>query len=177
MKRYVPFLALLLALSVSVEAQAQFDLGAHVGYNLGDEPFDALFIGVDGRFALGALQFPVVLAPSIQYFFLDDFEGFGQSVSQSLIEIDLNALYEIGIENQAFTPYVGAGLGIGRYSVDVETGIIGSVDLSSTDIGLNILGGAVFGFGPLRPYAQARFMLGGAELITLQGGILYRLGG
>lgn len=176
MKRYIPLFALMLMLSATLDARAQFDLGAHAGYNLGSEPFDGLFIGVDGRFALG-LAFPIILAPSISYFFLEDFEGIGTSVSQSFIEIDVNGLYEFGIDNQAFTPYVGAGLGIGRYSVDIDVGFGGAGLGSSTDVGLNLLGGAVFGAGPLRPYGQARFQLGGAELITLQGGILYRIGG
>lgn len=143
------------------EASAQFQIGPRVGYDL--ETDDAV-LGVEARFGLNIPTFPLIVAPAFDYYFLGNDNA-------SFYALDLNLLYPFGIANQVFTPYAGAGLGIGFSNVDTPAG-----DVSDTDIGVNIVGGAVFGFGSIRPFAQARLKLGGdADLATLHGGLLFRL--
>lgn len=172
MKKCFGFL-LLTAILTAVPASAQLgviQIGPRVGYDL---DWEALSLGVDARAEMPSL--PVMLNVAADYYLLEDFEGFGTSASQSLINISANALYIFGIDNAAFTPYAGAGLAIMRYSVDVESGFGGSVDLSSTDLGVNLLGGALFGSGSLRPFVQAQLTFGGGETIGLMGGVLFTI--
>ncbi|HEX7070942.1 MAG TPA: hypothetical protein VF190_09060 [Rhodothermales bacterium] len=146
-------------------------IGPRAGY---DFDWESLFLGVDARASVPSL--PVSFNVSGDYFFLEDFEGFGSDASQSLIKVSLNAIYEIGIDNQVFTPYVGAGLAISRYSLDVESDF-GGIDVggSETDLGLNILGGAMFGSGSLRPFAQLYLTLGDGSTVGIAGGVLFAL--
>ena len=162
MKRYIPiFLLTLVAAGTAHEARAQFQLGARGGYDL--ETDDAL-IGVEARFGLNNPALPLIIAPAFDYYFLDIDDA-------SFYELDLNVLYPFGINNQTFTPYAGAGLGVGFLSFDD-----GDESETDTDLGLNLVGGAVFGFGGIRPFAQARLKLGGdMELATLHGGVLFIL--
>ena len=142
-------------------AQAQFAVGPRLGYDLEAE---ALHIGAEARFALEALDLPVKIKPSIDYFFVDNF---------TLVTIDANGIYEIALDGETLSPYVGAGLGISYWSFDSEFEGFG-IDGSDTNVGLNLLGGAVFGAGPLRPFAEARFNTD--DLFTLTGGLLFQMG-
>lgn len=153
------FIAFLAASTHS--AHAQFDVGPRLGYDLEAE---ALHIGAEARFALDALDFPVKIKPSIDYFFVDGF---------TLITFDANGIYEIALDEGSLIPYVGAGLGISYWSFDSEFEGIG-IDGSDTNVGLNLLGGAVFGAGSLRPFAEARFNTD--DLFTLTGGLLFQMG-
>jgi opacity protein-like surface antigen len=166
------FTALFLTALFVAPASAQLSnigIGPRAGY---DFDWESLFIGVDAR--AGVPTLPVGFNVSADYFFLEDVEGFGGDFSQSLIKITLNAIYEIGIDNQVFTPYVGAGLAIARYSADVDTGF-GNVDASDTDLGLNVLGGAYFGSGSLRPFAQLYITTGGGTTVGAAGGVLFTI--
>lgn len=158
MKRYLPVFLLLATLAVPVdEANAQFQLGIRGGYDL---DVDEALIGAEARFGLNNPSFPLIIAPAFDYFFTDDVGG----RERSFYALDLNLLYPFGINNQTFTPYAGAGLGIG----------LG--DLVDTDLGVNLLGGATFGFGNIRPYVQARLKFGAdRDLASLQGGVLFSL--
>ena len=164
---------LLVALFVSaVPASAQLSnigIGPRAGY---DFDWESLFIGVDARASVPSL--PVGFNVTADYFFLEDVEGFGSDYSQSLFKITANAIYEIGIDNQVFTPYVGAGLAISRYSADVDTGF-GNFDASDTNVGLNILGGAYFGAGSLRPFAQLYLTAGDGSTVGIAGGVLFTI--
>lgn len=164
---------IILAAFVSLPASAQLSnigIGPRVGY---DFDWESLSIGVDARAGFGTL--PVSFNVAADYFFLEDYEGFGADASQSLIKITANAIYEFGIANAVFTPYAGGGLAFSRYSVDVDTGGFGSVDGSDTDIGLNIVGGAYFGAGSMRPFAQLYITTGGGTAVGLSGGVLFTI--
>ena len=51
-------------------------------------------------------------------------------------------------------------------------------DNTTTELGLNVLGGAVFQFQSLRPFVQAELNLGSSiELYGITGGVLFSLGG
>jgi opacity protein-like surface antigen len=145
----------------TADAQIGIRIGPRVGYDI--DQLNELFVGADVRLDVATL--PVIINPAFDYYFVDGFD---------LYQLSINALYTFGINNTAFTPYVGGGLGITRTSVDTGVDFI---DGSNTDIGLNIVGGAEFGFGNLRPFVQAQLTLGDVDLTTIAGGVLFSLGG
>ncbi len=135
------------------EARAQIEIGPRIGFDLiGD--VEEFFIGADGRLSLVAL--PVVLNATFDLYLAEENHDFSQ--------LSFNALYAFGIVNVAFSPYVGGGIGFSRTSGD-------------TDVGLNLIGGATFGFGNLKPFAQAQITFGDVDLFTIGGGLLFSIGG
>lgn len=145
------------------------EIAPRIGYDLGD--LEELFIGAEGRFYIEDL--PVVLSPAFDYYFASsDFED----TSLDVFGIDLNALYEFELEDNSITPYVGAGLGIIRVSASGSVEGF-SVSNSSTETGINLLGGAIFNIdAPVRPFAQAKTNLGSDfTLFSLMGGVLIEL--
>lgn len=168
MKRTV--ITLLFAFGVMIFAQsasAQFQIGPRVGYEL--DEVGALGVGADLRFSPPAL--PIAINPTFDYYFLDDDEFGGADVWQA----NINALYNFGIANQVFTPYVGAGLALTRVTLGNRAAF--GLNESSTEAGANILVGAEFGFGAMRPFVQAQTTLGGElQTATIAGGVLFSLG-
>ena len=154
-------LFLVLGLLGPSTAQAQVKLGPRLGFDAGD--VEGAFIGADVRFGTAAL--PVTLNPTFDIYFPDAGSFWGLSG---------NALYTFGINNQVFDPYAGGGLGVYRRSIDV-----GTVDASSTDLGLNFLFGAEFSAGGLSPFLEAQvtpiFADGSSTLFTIKGGLLFSL--
>lgn len=153
------------------EAQTNVELGPRLVIPAGDvaDLGGNLGIGADARISSASL--PVVLNPSFDLYFTDDFNG----VDQSFYAIDLNALYEFGVDNEVFTPYAGGGLAITNWSVDINDGP-GITDPSTTEVGLNIVGGARFLLGRVAPFAQLNATVGGdLERLGITGGILFQL--
>lgn len=69
--------------------------------------------------------------------------------------------------------YALAGLGIYRYSIDLDLGFFGGVSRTGfTDVGLNVGAGANIPIGGMTGYAEAKFGVGGSEL-GLAVGILF----
>ena len=66
--------------------------------------------------------------------------------------------------------YVGAGAHYGSISFDCD--VCGNVDMSDSEIGLNLLGGWNFS-GSKGPFVQAKFELGGFEQLVLTGGFRF----
>ena len=165
-------LALLIA-PQRATAQTSIEVGPRIGIDFGD--IEEFFIGAEGRIVSDAL--PVVVSPAFDFYFVDTgVDG----VDQSIFTVDINALYEFGVDNQAFTPYAGGGLGIVRSSVDVEgtdipgLGTIGGGSDSTTDVGLNLVGGARFETGTLKPFVQAKINVGGDfTMFGVMGGLLF----
>ncbi|MFQ5570629.1 MAG: outer membrane beta-barrel protein [Rhodothermales bacterium] len=141
-------------------AQTQIDFGPRIGFDIGGD-LEEFFIGADGR--VGVASLPVLFNGTFDFYFVDNVDIF---------QFSINALYEFGISNEAFTPYVGGGIGISRISTDDDFGIF---DRSTTDTGLNLIGGATFGFGNLKPFAQAQITFGDLDLFTVGGGLLFNL--
>jgi hypothetical protein len=176
MKRFSLLLAsFVLALGVMVpttaQGQASFKIGPRLGIPVGDISDGAsVFIGADARVKTAAL--PVVPSGSFDYYFTDT-DGY------SVFAVDLNALYEFGIDNAVFVPYAGGGLAITRSSFDspgVSVGgqTFGGGSTSSTEVGLNIVGGARFPLGGLEPFAQLNATLGGdVQRLGITGGLLF----
>ena len=128
------------------------------GYNTED---DAFVVGAGVRFAL-PLRAPVavVAQPTVEYQFI------GEGVD--VVQADLSVAVELA-GSPAVAPYAGAGLGVTHVYAGRR---------SETEIGLNVIGGAVFnpsGFG--RPFVQARFGTRGdfPDAFTVQGGVILGL--
>lgn len=152
--------AIFLALSVPTEARGQthVTVGPRIGLDAGDigEPF----VGLDVR--IGLSTSPIAINPTFDYYFTDD--------PLTFWSLSANVLYRFGIDNQVFTPYSGAGLGIYRSSVDGAGG--------SSDLGVNLLFGAEFSLGSLRPFLEAQyspvFTAGSTtSLFGVKGGLLF----
>lgn len=147
-------------------AQATIEVGPRAGFDVGGD-VEELFIGADGRIGLASL--PVLLNPAFDYYFTED--------NLTVFQFSANALYEFGIDNQMFTPYAGAGIGFTRVSIDTDVGDFFGFDTSSTETGINLIGGAQFETGNLKPYVQAQITLGDIDLFTIGGGLLFGVGG
>jgi len=163
------FLALAFVVPTSTQAQTSVQLGPRLGLPLGDfSDATSLYFGADLRAHTDAL--PVVPNASFDYY-LTDTDGF------SVFAIDLNALYEFGVDNEAFTPYAGGGLAITRSSSDFTNPATGrTVSSSNSDVGLNIVGGARFPLESVEPFAQLNATLGGdGQRLGLTGGLLFNL--
>jgi hypothetical protein len=171
------FVALLFLAIPTQDAHAQVKLGPRVVLSVGDisDAGGDFGIGADVRFLAGDL--PVTFNGAFDYYFVEDQPvGNGNEVGRSIFTIDFNALYMFGVDNQAFTPYAGGGLGITRSSRDdYETGG-GTVEgFSDTEIGLNIIGGAEFPLESLTPFVQAQIGVGGVDRFNIAGGLLFNL--
>lgn len=143
-------------------AQTSIDIGPRLGFDIAGD-VEEFFVGADARIGVGSL--PVLLNGTFDFYFVDNYDFW---------QFSANALYEFGVDNQAFTPYAGAGIGISRYSTDFG---VGGPEESNSDVGLNVIGGAIFEVGSLRPFTQAQITFGDYDLFTICGGLLFTIGG
>lgn len=177
MKRFafLTAVAFLLAVAFPLTSQAQmesgsdFKVGPRASIPLNDlSDFGSSFaIGGEARYDLsGRVDYPIQLSGAFDYHFVDQQNILGQTVDASAYTIDLNGLYSFPTEG-TFAPYAGAGLGIVGTSVG---------NTSDSDVGLNLVGGAEFEAGSVRPYLQGQFSLGGDfTRFGLSGGVLFAL--
>ncbi|MFB6098567.1 MAG: hypothetical protein ABEK84_05540 [Salinibacter sp.] len=164
MKRLLPIATtVLLTLSLPSVAQGQADItgGPRVGIDAGDDIGEP-FIGADVRIGLSNSR--LTINPTFDYYLVDD--------PLTYWALSTNALYHFGVDNQAFTPYSGAGLGIYRSSIEDLGG--------ATDLGINLLFGAEFQTGSVRPFVEAQYSPvfsdgGTTSLFTVEGGLLFGL--
>jgi len=176
--RKLSILAFLVAFTLFItpqlsQAQTAVEVGPRIGIDVGD--IEEFFIGAEGRIVSDAL--PVIISPAFDFYFVgSEVEG----VDQSIFTIDVNALYEFGVDNEAFTPYAGGGLGLVRSSVESQgtdipgVGTVGGGSESSTDVGLNVVGGAIIQTETLRPFVQAKITFSDDfTLFGLMGGLLF----
>jgi opacity protein-like surface antigen len=134
-------------------AGTQVEIGPRVGFDVGD--VEELFIGLDAR--INDARFPVTAHPALDVYFTE---------GGSLVQLNLNALYDFDIENTGLFPYAGGGLGFSFVS-----------DSGGSDVGLNLVGGARFASDNIfTPFAQAQFTVGDIDFFALSGGLLFRLG-
>lgn len=145
------------------EAQAQIEVGPRLGFDLAGD-VEEFFVGADARVGLAAA--PVVLNGAFDYYFVEENFDFWQ--------LSFNALYEFGIANAAFDPYAGLGIGISKWSRDND--FRDFPNNGDSDVGLNVIGGATFGLGNLKPFVQAQITFGDVDLFTVGGGLLFSIG-
>ncbi|MFB6249215.1 MAG: P44/Msp2 family outer membrane protein [Salinibacter sp.] len=140
-------------------------IGPRLGLPLGNlSNGSTLFFGAEGRIGLSGL--PIVANPSFDYYLTN-------VDNTTYFAVDLNALYELSVGDMAFVPYVGGGIGITRISFGSQTQF-GSFSASTTEIGLNILGGARFPLGSIEPFAQLNAAVG-ADRVGITAGLLFGL--
>lgn len=170
------FLTLIAAVVIAVpllapRAEAQFTFMAYGGYDLDVEE---LFIGVGAEFGLmpaGALPFALALRPSAEYYFMPSESDMGFEASMSLIQINAEAIADLAdVIDGPIGLYAGAGLGMAFISSEFSGGGMTFSD-SSTELGLNLLGGVEFGL----PFVQARITTAGSTRFQLIGGVRFTL--
>lgn len=158
--------ATLLTLSLPTETRGQtavrgettVKVGPRVGLDAGD--IEKPFVGGDVRIGLPASR--ITINPTFDFYFTED--------PLTFWSLSTNALYRFGSENEAFTPYSGAGLGLYRSSVDGGG--------SSTDLGINAVFGAEFRVGSVGPFVEAQYSPVFTEgtttsIVSVKGGLLF----
>lgn len=160
MRRLLVAVCLAAFLLVPSAAYAQLDLGGQLSW--GD---DADF-AVGGRVVLGipSEQVPLEAIGTFDYFFPDE-DGL------NYWELNTNVVYRIPVQVPMLTPYAGAGINIAHASLDTD-----GVDVSDTEVGINLLGGVKYNAGPVTPFGELRFELDGGEQFVLSLGVLFNVG-
>lgn len=133
-------------------------LGPQAGFATND--FDA-FIGAQFAYPV-ANQFDIY--PSFDIFFP------GNNVTAWALNADVRYWPKLNMANPGL--YVGAGLDYTHASVDLGAPF-GSV--SSSDVGLGLLGGWDFKTSTIRPFVQLRVVIGDADRLEFGGGINFKL--
>lgn len=148
--------ALVLLGGVSVAAEAQvgpMEFGPRVTYNFDMEEFA---IGVH---LVKPLTSAISFYPSFDYYMVGD--------GLTLWGFNADLTYQVPSESLQWL-YLGAGLGIFRSS---------GGGFSNTDTGLNLIGGfQPAGGARIKPFAEARFQIGGGESFSVVGGLKIPLG-
>lgn len=162
-------IALLIASAVGVREAAaqerqdrQIYLGPQLSYG------SSAKLGLGGRLHAN-LTSPdrLVIIGAFDWFFPDE----GPGDNRTYWELNGNVAYRFKIEGTtAVSPYAGGGLNVAHSSRTSEGGGDGS---SHTDLGVNLLGGTLFGPGPVLPYFELRVELAGGEQFVLTGGVLF----
>jgi hypothetical protein len=171
------FFALLFAFVLpftAPKAQAQFVLVPYVGYNIEDGFGPLVGIGAEfvAPFELSNLDLSIM--PSAEYVFSEDFGSGDAAVSTSVFQINGDVIAKFA-PSGSIAPFAGAGLAYVVFNVDSD---FAGVDFSSSDIGINLLGGVTFP-GALaigEPYAMGRLTLADGSAISIIGGIRIPLG-
>lgn len=165
-----------LFVAASPSAQAQPAAGPQIGY---DTESESLGLGISGIFDIGLSEdLSIQGNPGFTYYLVED--------QVTLFTVDFNAQYPFEMSG-SILPFIGAGLGLQRWSVDVpETSVevpgVGSFSsgggVSNSEIILNLLGGAQLATeGPFKPYAGLTVSVGGTDRLELLVGVRYVIGG
>ena len=168
MKKFPGVLVLMAALfAFAAPASAQFQIGGGLGY-LFDREEDFLLIHGDARIDLSGS--PFVINPKLTYFLGDG----------TMWQIDGNLLYNLLLADASrFHPYVGAGVGINRFSFD--TNVPGGEDFSETTVGLNLVHGTriTMNNSPLELFGHLQYFFANdfQNQMILYAGVLVRVGG
>ncbi len=123
-------------------------------------------LGLGGRlnFGLGEVtkKNKIEGRATIDFFFPNGFDYW---------QITGDGIYQIPTAGAA-KPYVGAGLGYAKASIETMTPLPGYG--AGSDLFLNLIGGLRFEpRGNIRPFAEARFQLGDGSQLVLAGGIYF----
>lgn len=136
-----------------------------------------LSYGDDYDFAVGgrlALRLPTQTALEITGAF-DLF--FPDADNLDYWEVNANVNYLVTMVESLFVPYVGAGLNIARFDLDIEPsdGIAGR-EVSETEYGANLLAGVRYLGAAVVPFAEVRFEVDGGEQVVFTAGVLFVIG-
>ncbi|WP_370089783.1 hypothetical protein [Ekhidna sp.] len=148
-------LSLILITLISLSTQAQSRVGAGLAYG---SQIESAGIGVNGEFAASD---QINVAPSFIYYFKKN------NVTWWELNGNINYIFS---ENNA-TIYGIAGLNLTGFKVDTGFG-----SASDSELGLNLGIGANFDAGgSLIPFAEAKYVLGNADQLSLFGGVRFPL--
>jgi len=126
-------------------------VGAHIGYNF---DFSEAVIGAQATFPVAR---QVDLYPSFDFYTVS---------GGSLWAVNLDGRFKPPMRSAYATLYVGAGLNIMHTS---------AAGFGNTDTHLNLLAGLEARRGPMRPFGEARLILGNGSAFQIQGGVNFRL--
>lgn len=126
------------------ETQTYFQIGPHVGMDLGDlqEPY----VGIDARITSSRL--PFVINPTYDYYFIGENDSFWA--------LSGNLLYLFGDPLHSYRLYGGVGLGFYRYST-ARANVDNPFRDGSTDVGGNILFGVLIPTVTFSPFAEVEY--------------------
>jgi hypothetical protein len=177
---------ILLLLLVASPARAQLSIGLHGGYS--PDSFSSEGIGegsrlLGGQLRMGLAGLSLIVNPSLDYYY-DGIE------SVRAFQFNFNALIPLGSRHSGLMPYIGAGLGYTRVEQDGFISMLSSVSEVPevyTGTGLNLVGGAELGTGPVRLFGEARYTFGQHAVfleedleagsgLGFTGGILFKVG-
>ena len=111
--------------------------------------------------AAGDLQLHI--AGSLDYFFPDTGPV---DIDLTYVELHGNVLLDIPLADAAVAPYAGAGLNYARSSAS---------SVSTSEVGLNILGGMRFGSGGLSPFVEGRYSTAFDGQAVVSAGVLFKI--
>ncbi len=126
-------------------------------------------LGIQGRFDY-AITEQILLAPDLTYFFGKS-EG---SIDLNWFDINLNGNYLFDTGNPDIIPYALAGLNFAIVSASYD-GFGDFGDSSSTEIGLNLGGGADFIVGTIIIFGELRYAISSADQLVIAGGVKFPL--
>ena len=166
MRRFMVVLAFLIAAHPEQASSQAF--GPEVVWG------DDTDIGIGGRVELGigsalassGLWSQAALAGAFDYFFPDC----SDEADCSYWELHGDLL--VPITAASINPYLGAGLHLAHASVDIDVGEFDGGG-SSSDVGIDVLGGLRFSLGTLSAFTELRLELIGAEQFEIGGGLLF----
>ena len=141
------------AAALAAPADAQFAFVPYGGYNT---EIGGFMVGAGFEYALPVGEsLSLGVRPTAEFHAIDIDESLLDNFDYYQLNADLVGRFT---GSEAIAPYVGLGLALGLVSYDIGEDNSGDSD-SSTEVGLNLLGGVefpgVFSFGA--PFAQARY--------------------
>ena len=163
MRRHTLTFSLILAalLVIAPPVQAQTDLDFKVGPRVTADVADISGTAIGANLRLLSGTFPVQASGA--------FDVYVSESDATVFTVDLNAQYLINLNEQWFSPYVGAGGGLTRVS-----GLEG--EGSTTDLGFNLVGGAEIDTRFVTPFAQTQLTLGSTfDRLGFTAGLLINL--
>lgn len=152
---------------------AQIDVGGHLSWA------DDADFGVGAR---GAVVIPLKAASLLATGSFDWFFPSTDIVDFNYYEFNTNLAYMIPLQNSPVEPYVGGGLNLAIISMDeITETILGQTIVvgggTATELGLNLVGGAMFNVAPrISPYGELRVEIGGGEQFVFTGGVAFNVG-
>lgn len=162
MRKYLMCAGTLLALAIPAAGHADVvvtGIGPRVGLSISP---DQIVLG--GHLVVKEIAPDVTFNPNVEF-------GFGDNYT--VIAVNLDGLYHFRIQNSAWRPHVGFGLGINFIEADLPAPFR---DVSNTEVGANLIVGAeVPTQSNNRFFTEARFGLGDIPDLKIMAGWTFPL--
>jgi len=126
-----------------------------------------------GLFARGAYDITDEIRgnATVNFFFGESVEGIA---STNVWTINLDGHYKL-IDEDEFGVYALAGLNLATVRVKFEdpTGIFGNFSESSTEVGLNVGGGAELPLDTVIPFAEVKYVISNLDQLVIMAGVRF----